>query len=160
MNLNLHLQPSTLWRANTFASKEPETLAWIDGMCREDVLWDIGANVGLYTVYAAKRVKSVLFEPSIFNLELLGRNCSVNEVEDKVVIFPIALVNKMASASCKCHPLGGEKHCQVLELILERMVAKAFDFRYKILGMSRISLSLGLAEAPSHVKLMLTGLST
>ena len=127
--------PLTLWRANTFASKEPETLAWIDGMCREDVLWDIGANVGLYTVYAAKtRVKSVFsFEPSIFNLELLGRNCSVNKVEDKVVIFPIALLNKMASASCKCHPLVGEKHCQVLELILEQMVAKKFlilDIKY------------------------------
>jgi len=42
------------YRADTFAVKEPETLEWIDRIPRGSVLWDIGANVGLYSCYAAK----------------------------------------------------------------------------------------------------------
>src|SRR3990172_6587942 len=44
----------TKWRISTFASKEPETLDWIDSLPRASVLWDIGANIGLYACYAAK----------------------------------------------------------------------------------------------------------
>ena len=46
----------TRWRVQTFNSKEPETLKWIDDFESEKCLfWDIGANIGLYTCYAAKR---------------------------------------------------------------------------------------------------------
>jgi len=94
--------PLTRWRATTFASKEPETLRWIDGMSATDVFWDIGANVGLYSIYAAKRhgLQVFSFEPSVFNLELLARNCALNKVISTVTIIPIALsdetkVNRM-----------------------------------------------------------------
>lgn len=66
----------THYRAKTFSTKEPETLEWLDTIPNEAVLWDIGANVGLYSIYAAKRgrVRVFSFEPSVFNLELLARN--------------------------------------------------------------------------------------
>ena len=35
------------YRASSFSTKEPETLRWIGSMVAEDVLWDVGANVGL-----------------------------------------------------------------------------------------------------------------
>ena len=35
------------FRVNTFSSKEPETLDWIDTLKPGTVLWDIGANIGL-----------------------------------------------------------------------------------------------------------------
>lgn len=81
------------WRADTFSSKEPETLEWIDGLPRGAVLWDVGANVGLYSVYAALRrsCRVFAFEPSVFNLELLARNISLNCVQDRVTIVPLAL---------------------------------------------------------------------
>src|SRR6185437_4913944 len=68
------------WRVNTFATKEPETLDWIDSLPEGAVLWDIGANVGLYSVYAAKarRCRVWAFEPSVFNVELLARNIFLN----------------------------------------------------------------------------------
>ena len=81
------------WRASTFVEKEPETLDWIDAIPEAAVLWDIGANIGLYTVYAAKKRNCRVwsFEPSVFNLELLARNIYLNGLTDRVCIVPLAL---------------------------------------------------------------------
>ncbi|MBW0177666.1 FkbM family methyltransferase [Sediminibacterium sp.] len=86
-----------LIRANTFATKEPETLKWIDGFAPGSVLWDIGANVGLYSIYAAKSKECVVysFEPSVFNLEVLARNISLNDVGKYITVMPFALNDKM-----------------------------------------------------------------
>ena len=98
--------PLTRWRAETFSQKEPETLGWIDNIGDGSVLWDIGANVGLYSIYAAKYrgLRVYGFEPSVFNLELLARNCAINNVVDRVTIIPLALsdqtgVNTMRHSS-------------------------------------------------------------
>ena len=87
------------FRATTFSTKEPETLEWIDQLPEKCVFWDIGANVGLYTVYAALRKKChvIAFEPSVFNLELLSRNLHLNQLQQQVVILPLALSDKMGS---------------------------------------------------------------
>ena len=87
------------FRVTTFATKEPETLEWIDQLPENSLVWDIGANVGLYTVYAALRRKSrvVAFKPSVFNLELLSRNLYTNGLHKQVILFPLALSDKMGS---------------------------------------------------------------
>jgi len=81
------------FRVESFSTKEPETLEWIDCFPDKAVLWDIGANVGLYSIYAAKKknCRVVAFEPSIFNLELLARNLFMNNLQDQVTIAPFAL---------------------------------------------------------------------
>lgn len=86
------------YRAETFSSKEPETLDWIDEMESGSVLWDIGANVGLYSCYAAKakNCQVFAFEPSIFNLELLARNIHLNNLTKNVTIVPMPLSNKLS----------------------------------------------------------------
>lgn len=87
-----HSSPQLRSRNLTFSVKEPETLEWIDGFGVDDELWDIGANVGLYSVYAAKKgVKVTAIEPSVFNLEFLVRNVTLNHVQDRVKIFPLAV---------------------------------------------------------------------
>lgn len=85
------------WRAQTFSTKEPETLEWIDSIPENSVLWDVGANIGLYSVYAAKKRNCRIwaFEPSVFNLELLARNISVNGLSKQVCIVPIALSDRL-----------------------------------------------------------------
>jgi FkbM family methyltransferase len=86
------------FRAETFSTKEPETLEWIDSLPRGCVLWDIGANVGLYSVYAARRrdCRVIAFEPSVFNLELLARSAFLNGVTDKICLVPLALSDATA----------------------------------------------------------------
>lgn len=81
------------YRAESFSTKEPDTLIWLDSIPEEAVLWDVGANVGLYSIYAAKksRARVFAFEPSVFNLELLARNIFLNELQNHITIVPLAL---------------------------------------------------------------------
>ena len=86
------------YRADSFSTKEPETLEWIDTIPRGSVIWDIGANIGLYSCYAAKARKCQVFafEPSVFNLELLARNIFLNKLTKKVVIVPLPLCDVLS----------------------------------------------------------------
>ena len=87
------------WRVNTFFIKEPETLNWIDSFKKKEnlIFWDIGANIGLYSIYnSLKHPKSttIAFEPSSSNLRVLTRNISINNLEKNIKIVPIPLTNK------------------------------------------------------------------
>lgn len=85
----------SIWRAKTLFTKEPETIEWIDGFQEGEVLWDIGANVGIYSVYAGcKSVTVVAFEPSSANYFILNRNINRNRLSKKVFAYPIALSNE------------------------------------------------------------------
>lgn len=88
------------YRADTFSTKEPETLAWIDDIPRDSIFWDVGANVGLYSCYAAvgRNCTVYAFEPSVFNLELLSRNVFINDMADRVTIIPLPLTSDITSS--------------------------------------------------------------
>ncbi len=68
------------WRARTFHTEEPETIAWLDSIGPNDCYWDIGANVGLYACYVAKfcKAKVVACEPEAQNYALLTDNMVLN----------------------------------------------------------------------------------
>ncbi len=85
------------FRVKTFSTKEPETLTWVDAIDEGSVLWDIGANIGLYSCYAAKSrgCRVYAFEPSVFNLELLTRNIHLNKATGLVTIVPLPLSNRL-----------------------------------------------------------------
>jgi FkbM family methyltransferase len=89
------------FRVDSFSTKEPETLEWINNFPLGSVVWDIGANVGLYSCYSAKaRGCSVYaFEPSVFNLELLARNIYLNDLVNKVVIVPLPLTDRLTNST-------------------------------------------------------------
>ena len=85
------------FRAETFLTKEPETIDWIENFSKDKIFWDIGANIGLYSCFAAKESNSKVyaFEPSMFNLELLSKNIYHNDISDKITIVPISLTDKI-----------------------------------------------------------------
>jgi len=79
------------WRARTFLTKEPETISWINSFDKNDVLWDVGANVGTYSLYAGLRSTRVLsFEPSSSNYHLLCKNIEMNELDDNIFALCMA----------------------------------------------------------------------
>lgn len=83
------------WRAQTLLIKEPETIDWIDSFESDAVLWDIGANIGCYSLYAAKKGAQVFsFEPSASNYYLLCQNVAVNRLADKVSAFCLAFARE------------------------------------------------------------------
>ena len=71
---------------------EDDTLAWIEGFSEGDVLWDVGANVGEYTVPAAARGLRVwAFEPAAVNFFVLARNVELNQFGDRITALNVAL---------------------------------------------------------------------
>jgi FkbM family methyltransferase len=85
----------TWFRMNTFETKEPETLDWIDAQVRDgDVLFDVGGNVGIYALYAALRhplASVVVFEPEYANLHLLRDNIMANGLSARIQVYPVAV---------------------------------------------------------------------
>ena len=81
-------------RAVLFGKKEKEVYEFIDKYLREeDIFFDVGANVGVFSIYASmfKNAKSIAFEPEYSNLYLLKKNVILNQLSDKVEIYPFAL---------------------------------------------------------------------
>src|SRR5579872_530060 len=76
----------TLWRVETFWQKEPNTLKWIDTFRPDDLFLDIGANIGLYSLYAAfsRGVQVIAFEPESLNYSLLNTNLFLNQIDSKI----------------------------------------------------------------------------
>jgi len=91
----------TFVRVQQLYTKEPETINWVENFQSQNsnkiVFWDIGANIGLYSIYAAVKFKDIeitAFEPSTSNTRTLSRNISINNLEGKINIFPLALSDK------------------------------------------------------------------
>jgi len=54
---------------------------------KEDVVVDVGANIGYYTVILAKKCKKVYaFEPDKINFEILKKNVEINKLENVILI--------------------------------------------------------------------------
>ena len=150
------------WRAITFASKEPETLAWIDTFENSSVFWDVGANIGLYSIYAAqkKSCKVVAIEPSIFNLEILAKNIALNNAERLVTIFPIALTNQNSQGlfSMSSDEVGGALSTFGKEYGYD---GKKLDFKFQFQGIGmRMDNAVDLwgLDQPDYVKVDVDGI--
>ncbi|MBL6989655.1 MAG: FkbM family methyltransferase [Bacteriovoracaceae bacterium] len=83
------------YRAITLFTKEPETIQWLEGQGENKVLFDVGANVGVYTIFAAKRGSKVFaFEPMSSNFYTLNKNIALNKLENNITAYPFAISNE------------------------------------------------------------------
>jgi FkbM family methyltransferase len=80
-------------RAATVLTKEPDMIRWIDRLGPRSVLWDIGANVGVFSLYAGVHAKCTVlcFEPSAANFYVLSRNIHLNRLNHFITAYCIAL---------------------------------------------------------------------
>ena len=150
------------FRIDTFSSKEPETLEWIDTFKKKSVFWDIGANIGLYSCYAVKRADCQVyaFEPSVFNLELLAKNVYLNSLSDKVAIISFALFDSLA---VRPFYMTSKEWGSALSNFGESADYKGSPmtsiFKYKTVGMSiDQAVSLLNFEKPNYIKIDVDGI--
>ena len=64
----------------------------------EDIFFDIGANIGVFSVYAAKihpKLKIFSFEPEYANLNLLKKNVISNKIDHQINIISVGLSDKV-----------------------------------------------------------------
>ena len=83
-------------RARTALTKDPEMVRWLDKLGPDDLFWDIGANVGIYSLYAALRQKCRVyaFEPGAANYYVLNRNIELNRAHDMITALCVAVAEK------------------------------------------------------------------
>jgi FkbM family methyltransferase len=96
--------------------KEPTTVSWLESLVSGDVLYDIGANVGAYSLIAATKVgptgRVVAFEPSYATFAHLCDNIVLNDVQDIIVPVPVPLGGETTLATFNYHKLvpGHARH--------------------------------------------------
>jgi len=114
------------WRCRTFFTKEPETIEWIDKLFENgDVFYDVGANVGVYSLYAAIKYPDMLvysFEPCLMNFLRLNDNIHLNKLTNVVPLY-IALsdVNSIEKFFVKDDRIGSSGN-QISENVNEKGV--------------------------------------
>lgn len=152
----------TKWRVDSLFTKEPDTIEWIRGFRPDDVFLDIGANVGMYTIWAAKTrgVRTFAFEPESQNYALLCRNIVLNDLSENVVAYCVALSDapgfsllhlSQFQLGASCHSYG-EKLSHNLEFrdtkLSQGCVADTLD----------ALVADGKIPIPNHIKIDVDGL--
>lgn len=84
-------------RCDSFLRKEPETIEWIAAFSSDATFFDIGANIGLYSLLAAKKgLRVVAFEPESQNFAVMNANIYLNSPYDRMTGLNIALSDRNA----------------------------------------------------------------
>ena len=106
-------------QAAVFQIHEPDTMQWIREFPEGAVLWDIGANIGAFALYASLRptVQVLAFEPGAGSFAVLNRNIELNS-SDQVTAYCIAFAQdtrldslnmERTEAGSAMHGFGTEK---------------------------------------------------
>ncbi len=95
--------------------KEPFTVEWIEQSIRDDdVFYDIGANVGAYSLIAAtsSRARVFSFEPSPASFLDLARNVALNGCSNSITPLPLALwsTNELLALASSASVAGAAQH--------------------------------------------------
>lgn len=152
----------TKLRADTLFSKEPDTIEWIRGFEAGEVLLDIGANVGMYSVWAAKTrgVRVFAFEPESQNFALLYRNILLNQLGTLVTGYCAALADRedVSLLHLSAFQPGGSCHTfgETLDYNL-----KEYEFSHTQGCFSTTLDNLvarGVLPVPHHIKIDVDGL--
>jgi FkbM family methyltransferase len=150
------------FRHQTFSTKEPEMIEWIEEY-GGGVFFDIGANIGIYSLYYAQAKEGNIysFEPSVFNLRQLAKNISVNELSERITIVsnPLSETTGTAKFINGSADEGGALSAFGVEYGYngEPIIS---DITYSVLGFSLDDLfeKNVLTEIPSLIKIDVDGI--
>lgn len=134
--------------------KEPDTVVWLEGFKKDDVAFDVGANVGAYSLIMAKYAKKVYsFEPSAFTFGTLVKNIYTNKASNIVPLnMALSQHKKLGTFAYSSSEIGGSGH--------------SFDEGKKDAGYCQEIFSYSIdelvydfnLEPPNHIKLDVDGI--
>jgi FkbM family methyltransferase len=151
----------TKWRVDSLFEKEPITLRWIAEFAPGEALVDVGANVGMYSIWAAKTRGTMVyaFEPEAQNYALLNRNIALNGLNAQVKAYCLALSDQAGYSELhlssqqiggSCHSLGERvdfKHEPMQPVYSQGCIAARLDDL----------VAQGVVPMPTHVKIDVDG---
>jgi|TARA_B110000971_G_C20040176_1_gene517732 FkbM family methyltransferase len=149
------------YRIKTFITKEPETIDWINKFETNKIFWDIGANIGLYSLYASINSNSKVFsfEPSVFNLELLTRNINLNSQNKNISLIPLCLSHDNSISEFYCTSLEKSGALSSFKEEIDQNGNKLNSlFSYNTVGMSADDLiKIYSLKLPDYIKIDVDG---
>ena len=153
---------TTLKRAQTLFTKEPITIQWIRSFKKDSIFFDIGANVGVYTLFAAivSKTQVFAFEPESSNYHTLMENIILNNLIDKISAYPIGLSNKteITSLFIDSFSIGGSHH-MVGESLDHNLQVKKTKFKQGIFSTTLDELfSRWKFPIPNYLKIDVDGI--
>lgn len=150
-----------IYRARSLFTKEPETIDWIDSFSSGETLWDVGANVGIYSIYAAAAGMNVIaFEPGAANYILINKSIEANSMADSITAYCVALSDK----TCVSHlnmtsTRFGSAFASFGSTIGEGGEQISIHFKQGMLGFTADDfLRLYSPKFPNHIKIDVDGL--
>src|SRR4029450_4527251 len=78
------------------STRNPQRFPGLESFQPGETVVDIGANIGMYTIYAAAfaGARVFAFEPDALNYAELNKNIFVNQLNDRVSAFCLALTDE------------------------------------------------------------------
>jgi FkbM family methyltransferase len=116
----IHFKLMTYTRSLELCSKmnyETENLDFIDNINQEEVIYDLGACEGRFSIYAAlKGIRVISFEPEEKNFYVLSQNIKLNDIgEERLQAFNYGVGEKNGKAIIKIGQPWEGGHQKVVE---------------------------------------------
>lgn len=149
-------------RVESIYTKEPCTLEWIASFQPDEILVDIGANVDMYTIWAAatRKMKVFAFEPEAQNYALLNRNILANGLKDRVRAYCMGLSDRQGLTDLNMTDMrvGGSNHSvgEALNFKLKPMAA-TFQQGCVVTRLDELVASQAI-PTPTHIKIDVDGI--
>jgi len=157
-----NLGGASVARVYSFHTKEKETLEWIDKFESGQVFFDVGSNIGLYSIYfGIKNYKNfvVSFEPEGQNFYSLRSNIIDNKLHENIIAFPLALgdkilIDKIMLDEVKVNSFGRSN------FLFSSNILHSTDHKYYTQGVFKMTLDYFIQVSniiPNHIKIDVDG---
>jgi len=152
----------TLWRAQSLFNKEPITIEWIRGFKKNSIFFDIGANVGIYTIFAAiiSEANVYAFEPESNNFQTLMENVILNNLGEKIYSYPIGISDQTSITSLYLNTFAkGQSHHMIGESLDHNLNKQSSKFKQGIFSTTLEDLiTRWKFPAPNYLKIDVDGI--
>lgn len=164
--IDVYIRATTEIERNTrvkSCAKEPWTVAWLEQRFGAgEVLYDIGANVGTFSILAAKLArgagKVIAFEPGAATFAHLCDNIVLNDCAESVVPIPVPLSGSTGLLAFHYRSLDPGQSRHVVSSLNGEPVSRAHRYAQPMLGFRLDDLVRQFRfPAPTHIKLDVDG---